>query len=91
MAPSSHSSSFHLQLSKSPFVMSNMPELNRAVSDSSQWTEDAEKYGTKHQEVSIKPGVPPITEEEEGGNVGLAAYLQSKELGEVVSYLSLTT
>jgi len=68
--------------------MSTLPELNRATSEASQWTADAEKYGSKHQEVATAPGVAPITEEDEGGNVGLAAYMQSKELGEIVSVLA---
>jgi hypothetical protein len=65
------------------FTMSALPELNRQDSDTSQWT-DAEKNDVKHLDQSRVPQT--ITEEDEGGNVGLAAYERSKELGEIVSF-----
>jgi len=62
--------------------MSNMPELRRAETDASTWT-DAEKEQVKHIDQSRMPGT--ITEEDEGGNVGLAAYELSREQGDIVS------
>jgi hypothetical protein len=62
--------------------MSTLPALNRQESDTSQWT-DAEKEQVKHLDHSQIPQT--ITEEDEGGNVGLAAYERSKEMGEIVS------
>lgn len=61
--------------------MSSLPTLNRQDSDTSQWT-DAEKDGVKHLDQSRVPQT--IAEEDEGGNVGLAAYERSKEQGEIV-------
>jgi len=62
--------------------MSSLPQLNRLDSDTSEWT-DAEKEAVKHLDQSRVPQT--IAEEDEGGNVGLAAYERSKELGEIVS------
>lgn len=64
-------------------TMSSLPTLNRQDSEISEWTE-AEKNDVKHLDQSRVPQT--ITEEDEGGNVGLAAYERSKELGEVVSH-----
>jgi len=65
------------------FTMSSLPQLNRQDSDTSEWT-DAEKNDVKHLDQTRVPQT--ITEEDEGGNVGLAAYERSKELGEIVSF-----
>jgi len=62
--------------------MSAMPELRRAETDSSEWT-DSEKEQVKHIDQSRIPNT--ISEEDEGGNVGLAAYELSKEQGDIVS------
>ena len=62
--------------------MSVMPELRRQETEESTWT-DAEKEQVKHIDQANIPHT--ITEEDEGGNVGLAAYELSKEQGEIVS------
>lgn len=58
--------------------------LNRQNSDASQWT-DAEKDEVMHLDQSRLPQT--IVEEDEGGNVGFAAYERSKALGEIVRYV----
>lgn len=60
------------------------PALNRQNSDASQWT-DAEKDEVMHLDQSRLPQT--IVEEDEGGNVGFAAYERSKALGEIVRYV----
>ena len=60
-----------------------MPTLGRHVSDVSDFTTDGEKGGVRHIDEKAIPTT--ITEEDEGGNVGLAAYEQSKQMGEIVS------
>jgi hypothetical protein len=61
----------------------NMPTLGRHVSDVSDFTTDGDKGGVKHIDEKAIPDT--ILEEDEGGNVGLAAYEQSKQMGEIVS------
>ena len=60
-----------------------MPYLNRAVTDTSEFTDDGEKANVRHIDEKAIPQT--ILEEDEGGNVGLAAYEQSKQMGEIVS------
>lgn len=64
--------------------MSSLPTLNRQESEASQWTNDAEKEAVKHLDQSRVPQT--ISEEDEGPNVGLAAYERSKEMGEIVRH-----
>ena len=64
-----------------------MPVLNRQVTDASEWTEDGEKGNVRHIDEKNMPQT--IMEEDEGGNVGLAAYEQSKQMGEIVSLCRL--
>jgi hypothetical protein len=62
-----------------------LPTLNRHESELSDFTTDGEKGDVKHLD-STRPEA--IIEEDEDGNVGLAAYNQSKLEGEIVSLLS---
>jgi hypothetical protein len=56
--------------------ISSLPQLNRHESEISDYTTDGEKGDVKHLDSTI--------EEDEDGNVGLAAYNQSKLEGEIV-------
>jgi hypothetical protein len=59
-----------------------VPALERQISDASAWTEqDGEKGNVRHLDEKAIPQT--ITEEDEHGNVGLAAYQQSKQMGEI--------
>jgi hypothetical protein len=69
--------------------MSTLPSLNRQESETSQWTNDAEKDAVMHLDQSRVPQT--ITEEDEGPNVGLAAYERSKELGEIVRHCGISS
>lgn len=68
-------------------TLPNLPTLNRQESETSQWTNDAEKEAVMHLDQSRVPQT--ITEEDEGPNVGLAAYERSKEMGEIVRRFSI--
>ncbi|KAK8846885.1 hypothetical protein IAR55_005975 [Kwoniella newhampshirensis] len=59
----------------------SLPELRRLETDTSGWTNDDEKGTTKHLE-AVDP-MHAIAEDDEDGNVGLAAYEQSKAMGEM--------
>lgn len=61
----------------------SLPTLARQESESSQWTTDNEKSQVKHLDQTQIPQT--ITEEDEGPNVGMAAYEASKAMGEIVS------
>ncbi|WVR07058.1 hypothetical protein IAU60_004097 [Kwoniella sp. DSM 27419] len=61
--------------------MSALPHLSRQESDVSAWTADDEKGQVKHIDNVNVPNT--ITEEDEGPNVGLAAYELSKLEGEI--------
>ncbi len=63
--------------------MSIVPTLDRQQSSTSDWTEGEEKGATKHVDHVNIPQT--ISEQDEGGNVGLAAYELSKQEGEIVS------
>jgi hypothetical protein len=62
--------------------ISSLPQLNRHESEISDYTTDGEKGDVKHLDSTTKPDT--IIEEDEDGNVGLAAYNQSKLEGEIV-------
>jgi hypothetical protein len=62
--------------------LNSAPILNRQQTANSDWSAE-EKGIHKHVEDVHVPDT--ITEEDEGGNVGLAAYNKSKEMGEIVS------
>lgn len=62
--------------------INTLPALNRHESEISDFTTDGEKGDVKHLD-STRPDT--ITEEDEDGNVGLAAYNQSKLEGDIVS------
>ena len=61
-----------------------LPTLARQESDNSEWTADAEKEGVKHIDNARLDVPEAILEEDEGPNVGMAAYEASKQMGEIV-------
>ncbi|WRT66392.1 uncharacterized protein IL334_003348 [Kwoniella shivajii] len=63
--------------------ITTLPTLERSQSDTSEWTTDAEKGAVKHIDHSNVDVPQTISEDDEGPNVGMAAYEQSKSLGEI--------
>lgn len=62
--------------------MSTLPTLARQESEVSDFTVDNEKGGVKHIDQVAVPDT--IAEDDEGPNVGMAAYEASKQMAEIV-------
>lgn len=63
-------------------MSSTLPELQRQQTDSSDWTTQADKEAVKHIDQVQVPAT--ISEDDEGPNVGMAAYEASKQMGVIV-------